>query len=100
MREEKNFLSKVPILASLASHTRMIGVLRWNVPHVIRRVKLCLHAKISGLVTPFFFLTKFIILLYFGVEKGVWPYKNTFDVQLVTPIQKIYGFVLTATVNR
>ena len=50
-------------------------------------------------VAPFFFLEK-VTFLAFLIQEGVWSYKHTHDVPLVTLILNIYGFVgLTSTVQ-
>ena len=46
-------------------------------------------------VAPFFSLAKvpFFGLFFFGMQKGMWPYRHAYDIPLVTPILNIYGFV-------
>ena len=42
---------------------------KWDPPHVISRVKFCLHAIRS--VAPFFFLAKVPFLTFFNTERSV-----------------------------
>ena len=48
---------------------------KWDAPHVIHRVKLCLHAKFYACSS--FFLVKYQFWLICLVHKGVWPYRPT-----------------------
>ena len=65
---------------------------KWDPPHVICRVRLCLYAKILGLLLHSFFSAK-VPFLAFLLQKGVWPYKYAYDIPLVTLILNICGFV-------
>ena len=48
MIRSKNFL-EVPFLIFLALHIKRENVARWDLLHVIHKLKLCLHAKVLGL---------------------------------------------------
>ena len=62
----------------------------WDPPHIIHIVKLCPHANVLGC---FLAKVQFLALKNIYIQKGVWPYRYTYDSPLVTLILNIYDFV-------